>query len=617
MTSSVENLEKNLTWSERWKNILTAYGNIPRSFGLVWQAHRMGTIAMAIITLLSALLPAAQAWVGKLIVDGIVVSINSGYTPAQGLSAVLPFLLIEFGLLTLSSILNQGRNLVEHILNARLGHTINTAIIRKSIDLDLSYFENADFYDKLQNARRRADYYALMIVDTGFLAIQNFITLFSFAAILLAFNPLIALILFGTTIPSFIVQTKYSSLYFRMLNWRTPEFRRMLYLEHILTIDTSVKEIKLFGLGKPLLKRYEDIFWEFNLEDETLAKKRSTISILWSILATLSYYGAYAWIVWITVQGSITLGDMIMYLTLFRQSQGIFQGLFRNLGMLYEGGLFMDNLFTFLSLEPKMAQAQDPKHINRPIRYGIEFRNVSFRYPDQEQWSLRNINLHIAPGESMALVGSNGAGKTTLIKLLTRLYDPTEGEILIDGIDIREYDQDDLHSCIGVIFQDFVHYFTTARENIGFGQFPDMADDERIKFASERGGADEVIDDLPDGYETMLGRWFDKGRELSGGQWQKIALGRAFMRDSEVLVLDEPTSALDAEREYEIFQRFQELTAGRTALLISHRFSTVRMADRIAVFKDGKLAELGTHQELLDIGGDYARLFHLQAEGYR
>lgn len=606
-----------MTWKERWQSLASAAANVPRAFRLVWQAHRTATIGMALVTALSAALPASQAWAGKLIVDTVVHSIAIHTTPEAGLRAAAPFLLLEFGLLVMSSALNQARTFLEHVLHSRLAHTINTQIMRKAMTLDLSYFENAEFYDQLQNARRESDRRALTIINAGFLVLQNIITLLSFTAILLAFNPLIALILFGATMPSFIAQTRYSSLYFRLLNWRAPEFRKMVYLEYLLTVDVSAKEIKLFGLGLPLLERYETLFWEFYQEDERLARRRSVISVLWGLLATGSYYGAYAWIVWITIGGSITLGDMILYMTLFRQSQGIFNGLFYNLGQLYESGLFMDNLFNFLALQPQTEQSDRAVPVPRPLSQGIEFRGVSFRYPDQDNWVLHDMNLHIRPGESLALVGSNGAGKTTMIKLLTRLYDPTEGQILLDGVDLREYDLDDLRACIGVIFQDFMQYHATARENIGFGQINALDDERAIASASERGGADEVIETLPQGYETMLGRWFSEGRELSGGQWQKVALARAFMRDGEVLVLDEPTAALDPEREYEIFQRFRELTRGKTALLISHRFSTVRMADRIAVLNQGRLIELGTHQELLTLDGDYARLFRLQAQGYQ
>nr|WP_238613344.1 ABC transporter ATP-binding protein [Candidatus Oscillochloris fontis] len=604
------------TLHERWEELRSAFRNVPKAFALVWEAHRPATILMAIITLINGVIPISHAWVGKLIIDTVIESLKNGVGAQAGLQACLPFLIVEFFLLTLSNVLSQGRSLVEHMLNARLSNRINTGIIRKALALDLQYFEDAQFYDKLQNARRESNWRALSIINTSFNIAQSTITLVSFAAALVAFSPLVALILFGASVPAFVAQTKYSRLNFRLLTWRAPEFRRMNYLEHLLTVDHSAKEIKLFGLGEPLLARYQEFFWKFYREDESLARRRSLISILWGLLASASYYACYAWIVYRTVAGQITIGDMTLYLAVFRQSQTTFQGMFYNTGQLYESGLFLQNLFGFLALTPQMRSATGHP-IPRPITQGFEFRNVSFRYPDREDWALHGVNLHVRPGEKIALVGANGAGKTTLIKLLTRLYDPTEGQILLDGVDLREYDLDSLRDMIGVIFQDFVRYQLTARENIGFGQIKDLDNEARILSAAERGGADEVMAKLADGYDTLLGRWFEKGAELSGGQWQKIALGRAFMRDSEVLVLDEPTSALDAEREYEIFQRFRELTAGRIAFLISHRFSTVRMADRIAVIADGRVTELGTHAELLALDGTYARLFNLQAEGYR
>jgi ATP-binding cassette, subfamily B, bacterial len=594
-----------------------AYSNIPGAFQLVWGADKRSTLLMAVLTLISAALPATQAWVGKLIIDSVIGSINRGTGAQAGLQATLPFLAFEFGLLLATAVIAQLRRLAEHVLNARLAHHINSAVIRKALALDLQYFEDASFYDKLQNARREADFRALGIINGSFTVAQNVITLLSFAAILLTFNPLIALILFGATIPSFVAQGRYSNLYFRLLTWRAPEARRMNYLEHVLTVDNTVKEVKLFGLGEPLLQRYNDIFWKFFHEDEELARRRSLISLVWGLVASASYYIAYAWIIYSAVGGLITIGSMTFYLALFRQSQGTFQGLFDNVNRLYENGLFMDNLFSFLKLAPQMSRADPPAAMPDHFRQGLEFRHVSFRYPGREDWALRDVNLQIAPGEKLALVGPNGAGKTTMIKLLTRLYDPTEGQILLDGTDLREYDLDELRQRIGVIFQDFVRYQLTVRENIGFGQIDRLEDGERVQDAAERGGADQVVAELPEGLDTMLGRWFEKGHELSGGQWQKVALGRAFMRDGEVLVLDEPTAALDAEREYEIFQRFRELTNGKIAVLISHRFSTVRMADRIAVIEDGHISELGSHAELLAYGGTYARLFELQAEGYR
>jgi ATP-binding cassette, subfamily B, bacterial len=605
------------TIRERFTEFRSAYKNIPRAFQLVWGADRVGTIVMGVLTLVSAVFPASQAWAGALIVDSVVASYNARLTVQDGLQAALPYLLLEFGLLLASSVITQVRRLYEHVLNARLSHHINNEIIHKALALDLQYFEDASFYDKLQNARREADFRALGIINGGFSIAQNIITLISFAALLLTFNPWISLILFGAAVPAFIAQGRFSKLYFRLLTWHAPEFRRMQYIEHLLTVDNSVKEVKLFGLGEPLLKRYNETFWKFFHEDHALARRRSLISVSLGLLASASYYLAYAWIIGITVTGVITLGGMTLYLSLFRQSQGTVQGLFDNINRLYENSLFMDNLFGFLELKPQMPSNAVPVPMPPVLQHGLEFRNVSFRYPGREDWALRDVNLRIAPGQKIALVGPNGAGKTTLIKLMTRLYDPTDGQILLDGVDLRDYNPDDLRQKIGVIFQDFVRYQLTARENIGFGQIGQLENATRVAHAAERGGADDVVAELPGGMETMLGRWFQNGHELSGGQWQKIALSRAFMRDGEVLVLDEPTAALDAEREYEIFQRFRELTEGKIAVLISHRFSTVRMADQIAVVEGGHISELGSHAELLAQGGTYARLFEMQAEGYR
>jgi len=599
------------------QDLRAAYSNIPRAFRLVWGADRIGTIAMALMTLLGAGLPATQAWVGSQIVDSVVKSLAARLTAEQGLQTALPFLLLEFGLLLVGALVNQIRSLYEHVLNAKLGHYINTAIMRKALTLDLQHFEDSAFYDKLQNARREADFRASGIINGSFSIIQNVITLLSFAGILVFFNPWISLILFGATVPAFIAQGRFSRLHFRLLTWHAPEFRRMQYIEHLLTVDSSVKEVKLFGLGEPLLKRYSETFWEFFDEDTRLARRRSWISLGLGLIATASYYLAYAWIIAIAVTGVITLGGMTLYLALFRQSQGTVQGLFDNINRLYENGLFMDNLFGFLDLTSQMARPATTSVVPVGLQQGLEFRNVSFRYPGREDWALRDVNLTIAPGEKVALVGPNGAGKTTLIKLLTRLYDPSEGQILLDGVDLRDYDPDVLRKRIGVIFQDFVKYQLTARENIGFGQIDKSDDVERVRDAAERGGADDVVSELPDGMDTTLGRWFQDGHELSGGQWQKIALSRAFMRDGEVLVLDEPTAALDAEREYEIFQRFRELTDGKIAVLISHRFSTVRMADQIVVIEGGRVSEQGSHAELVTQAGTYARLFEMQAEGYR
>jgi ATP-binding cassette subfamily B protein len=603
--------------SERQTKLTDAFTNIRRAFAVVWQAHPPSALAMAGSTLVGAFLPAGQAWVGKLIVDAVVNSINTRAGAQAGLQSVLPLLIAEFVLLVVQSANAQARTLAEHVLHARIVLSINTRIIGKALELDLAHFENAEFYDKMQNARREADWRSLQIVNGGFYVVQNIITLLSFAALLVRFSPWLALVLFLATIPAFIAQSRYAELNFRVLSWRAPEFRLLNYLEHILTDYDAVKEVKLFGLGEPLLGRYASLFWKFLREDQGIAQKRSLASLGWGLLATVTYYGAYAWIVWRAVGGLITLGDMTLYLGIFRGSQSMFEAVLMGLSELYENGLFMSNLFAFLELKPHMIAAAEPLPAPKEIRDGIEFRGVSFRYEGHDEWALRDVNLVIRPREKIALVGPNGAGKTTLIKLLTRLYDPTEGQILLDGVDLRAYNAVELHQRIGVIFQDFVRYHLAASENVGFGQIDQLADQNRIESAARKSGADAVIRGLPEGYGTTLGRWFSQGRELSGGEWQKIALARAFMRDCEVIVLDEPTAALDAENELRVFQQFRELTADKIAVLISHRFSTVRMADRIFVVEDGHISETGTHADLLQLGGTYARLFTLQAESYR
>jgi ATP-binding cassette, subfamily B, bacterial len=434
----------------------------------------------------------------------------------------------------------------------------------------------------------------------------------------LSFSPWVALLLFGAALPAFIAQTYYSELNFRLQTWKAPESRRMSYFEHLLTVDSSAKEVKLFGLGEPLLARYAELFWKVFNEDSRLAWRRSLASLLWGLLGTLSYYLCYAWVVFRTLAGRIGIGSMTMYIAIFRQSQGTFAGIFENLSQLFENSLFMENLFSFLDLpENKMRVHADASLPPLDPTKGIEIRNVSFRYPGQKEWALRELTLTVRPGEKMALVGENGSGKTTLMKLLTRLYEPDEGDIFYQGRNLKDWPMEEIHRRIGVIFQDFVRYQLTVRENVGFGSIEDLENQERLEQAARKGGLQELLEMLSEGWNTTLGGWFQKGRELSGGQWQKIALSRAFMREGEVIVLDEPTSALDAEREYEVFRRFKELTAGKIAFLISHRFSTVRMADHIVVLNKGRIEEHGSHDDLLAREGTYARLFELQASGYR
>ena len=601
---------------QRWKEFHRSFTHTPQAVKLVWQTNRWATIGLGFLTLVGALLPASQAWVGKLIVDGVVASIQRGAAPEQ-VRSVFVYLIIELALFLLSAGLNQARRLIQQLIQLQLANRIRGEIIHKALNLDLAFFEHPDFYDRLQNARRESGYKPVDLINDTFLIVQNTITLISFAVLLLRFSPWLVVILLITSIPAFIAETRFAEEGFRLLTYRAPETRQINYLSRLLTEDTSAKEIKLFNLGETLLARYMTLFEKFFHEDRSLAFRRAVAGFSLGLIATLGFYGSYAWIVWQTVHGRISLGDMTLYLTIFRQGQATFQGILAGIGSIYENNLFMANLFDFLGLKPQMKVAAGTQKLPVPLRQGIEFVGVGFRYPDSEEWALRDIDLTIHPGEKIALVGPNGAGKTTLIKLLSRLYDSTEGTILIDGIDIRELDPLDLRQRIGVIFQDFVRYHLAASENIGFGQIEALNRLEQIIESARKSGAHSIIENLPDGYQTMLGRWFHGGHELSVGQWQKIALARAFMRDAEILVLDEPTASLDAETEYEIFRRFQELTVGKMAILISHRFSTVRMADRIAVIQEGRIAEIGSHHDLLNQGGIYGHLFSLQAEGYR
>jgi ATP-binding cassette subfamily B protein len=606
-----------IAWlSQHWQKVRTALVHTPQALRLVWQANRVATVGLGFLTLGGALLPATQAWVGKLIVDGVVASIQKGNDPDQ-VRTVFYYLILELILFLLSTGINHSRRLIQQLIQLQLANQIRSEIIRKALTLDLAFFEHPDFYDRLQNARREGGYKPVELINDTFQIVQSMITLISFAALMLRFSPWLVLILLATSIPAFIAETRFSEQGFRLLTRRAPETRQINYLSRLLTEDTAAKEIKLFNLGSTLLKRYKTLFDKFFQEDKSLAVRRALVGFSLGLVATLGFYGSYAWIVWRTVQGMISLGDMTLYLSIFRQGQSTFQSILAGIGNIYENNLFMAHYFEFLELKPQMQIAEAPKKLTASLTRGIEFRGVGFRYPESDEWVLRGIDLKILPGEKIALVGHNGAGKTTLVKLLSRLYDPTEGTILIDGTDIRELDPLDLRQKIGVIFQDFVRYHLPVSENIGFGQIEAADRMDRIVESARKSGADAMIESLPEGYQTLLGRWFHGGHELSLGQWQRVALARAFMRDAEILVLDEPTASLDARTEYEIFQHFKELTDGKMAILISHRFSTVRMADRIVVIERGRVAENGSHEELLRREGIYARLFSMQAEGYR
>jgi len=599
------------------KNFFKALRNASNAFKLVWAASKPNAVFNFGLTPIAALMPAGQAWVGKLIVDKILGVVNAGTGWQAGLREVLPVVLLELVLVLVSAVVSQARLLSNRMMSLQLTTHVNTLIIQKAISLDLQFFEDPVFYDVLQNARRQSDSAALSIVTSTMQIAQQTITLVSLIALLVRFSPFLALIVFAAAIPSFLSDTQYAEMSYRMIYKRAPEMRLLSYLEMLLTGSETFKEIKLFGLGQPLLERFKALFIRFFNEDMTVARKRTLAGLAWGVLSSLVYYGSYVWVIYRTIIQAVTLGDMTMFLSIFRQSQNSISSLLDNFNSIYENNLYLDNLLNYLKITPALSNPAEGVAAPVIIKEGIEFRHVSFKYPGSDKFVLKDVNLFIPPGESIALVGLNGAGKTTLVKLLTRLYDPTEGAILLDGRDLREYDLNSLYQRFGVIFQDYARYQFSVRENIGFGQIDEVDNLEKVREAAERGGADKVVEELPDGYETILGRRWEKGLELSGGQWQKIALARAFMRDAEVMILDEPTSALDAEAEYEIYKRFRELMHGRIAVLISHRFSTVRMADRIVVLSEGRVLEVGSHAELMQNGGPYAHLFNLQAEGYR
>jgi ATP-binding cassette subfamily B protein len=596
-----------------------------QGLGLVWRCSPSATLGLLGLTLLGVVLPLGIAYVGKSLVDAVV---------AHDQKRALLLVGVELLLVVLQTSMQRVSGLVRGLLGARLSVDINVQILSKALTLDLRHFEDPQFYDQLTRARREASSRPLAMVTDVLQLGQSVLMLLGYIGLLWSFSPLAVLVLVLAALPAAAGEMRFSKVAFRLRNWRAPETRRLNYLEYVLASDEHAKEVKVLGLGPVLLDRYRTLGETFYREDRSLAVRRAGWGALLSLLGTLAFYGCYLFIVGLAAAGRITLGEMTLYVVAFQRGQQAFQSSLSGVGGLYEHDLYMSNLFEYLAI-PTAAQAAlasmgttaaatdagaagagSGAAVVQAER-GIRFDGVGFAYPGQDKFALRGINLFIPAGQSLALVGHNGAGKTTFIKLLSGLYQPTEGRILLDGQDLRTLPEEVLQRRIGVVFQDFNQYQFSVRENIAFGSVEHLADEPRIERAVQRGGAEEIVRGLPSGLETMLGRWFQKGVELSGGQWQRVALARAFMREqADILILDEPTAALDAEAEHQVFQRFAELSAGRTALLISHRFPTVRMADRIVVLEGGGIVEQGSHDELLAAGGRYASLFALQAKGY-
>jgi ATP-binding cassette subfamily B protein len=592
---------------------LGVFGYSSRALELVWTTSRRLTVILALLTLVAGILPAAIAYIGQLIVDGVVAATQSDTPDTRG---VLKLVALEALVVTAVAAAQRGISASQSLLRALLGQRVNVMILEKAMTLELAHFEDSEFYDKLTQARREASSRPLSLVTRTFGLVQNGISLTSYAVLLFAFSPWAVAILIGAGLPSFFAEAKFSGDAFRLFRWRSPDTRMQMYLETVIAREDGVKEVKLFQLGPQLLQRYRDIFRKLFVEDRRLTLRRDGWGFVLGLVSTGALYAAYAWIVITTIAGAITLGAMTMYLVLFRQGQSAVAAILTAISGMYEDNLYLSNLYEYLE-QPVPAPRGKAVHGPHPEQ-GLEFRNVSFSYPGSAKPALSNISLQIRPGESLALVGENGSGKTTLIKLLTRLYDPTDGQILLDGLDLQEWDVESLRRRIGVIFQDFGRYQFSVGENIGAGDVRHIDNEQRWREAAKTGLAAPFIDDMPEGYKTQLGRWFKDGRELSGGQWQKIALSRAFMRtEADILVLDEPTAAMDASSEAEVFEHFRTASSTKMTILISHRFSTVRAAAQIIVIHDGEIQERGNHDELVAQDGQYAHLFQLQARGYQ
>ena len=594
--------------------LLTVFRYSGQAIGLVWTTNRTLTILIAVLTLIAGLLPAAVAYIGKLIVDTVVEARNLGNF--NSINRPLMYVGLEAIAIALLVASQRGLNVCQSLLRVLLAQRVNVLILEKALTLELTQFEDSEFYDKMANARREASTRPLSLVNRTFGLLQRALSLLTYGALLIEFSLWAVAMLVLAAIPAFIAETKFAGQAFRLFRWRAPESRQQYYLETLVAREDFAKEVKLYKLGEMLLQRYHNIFHRLYGEDRDLTLRRGFWGYLLSLLSTVAFYLAYGWIVIETVATRISLGEMTMYLTVFRQGQRTFSEALTSIGGMYEDNLYLSNLYEFLEEEVPQPRGKAIRGIYPGD--GIRFENVSFTYPGSSKPTLKNISFHLRPGEKLAIVGENGSGKTTLIKLLTRLYNPESGKILLDGLDLQEWDVEVLRQRIGVIFQNFVRYQFTVGDNIGVGEVENIENERRWKIAAETAMAKPFIKNLPQGFHTQLGRWFKGGQELSGGQWQKIALSRAFMRSkADILVLDEPTSAMDPQAEFEIFNHFRTKTKHQMVFLISHRFSTVRMADKILVIELGEVIEQGTHEELLQAQGLYAKLFSLQAAGYQ
>jgi ATP-binding cassette subfamily B protein len=596
-----------------WQERLAALRNVPPVLKIVWESGPVVVALGLIFRLIVAVLPVALLWITKIIIDAIVHAVSSH----QPVSPRFWWLVVaEFGVAIFLSILSRGIDYLDSLLADKYTRHVSIAVMKHASELDLIAYEDPVFYDRLERARVQATDRLGMIQSIGRL-VQQMITAVTMSVTIVVYSPWLLLLLIAGVLPAFLGESHFAFLGYAKNFRQTPIKRQLDYLRLLGGSKEAAKELKLFGLSRFLTNRFADLSNQIYGEDVSLARRRLIAGVGLSVIGTLGYYSAYAWVIWRTLAGALSIGTLTLLAGAIQQASLNIQQVFSTLAGIADQALFLTDLLAFFEMQPTIRSKPNALPAPRPIRRGFEFRDVSFSYPGTERLVLNRLNFHLHPGERVALIGENGEGKTTIVKLITRLYDPTEGQVLLDGIDLREYDLEDLYREIGVIFQDFMRYEMTARENIASGLIAQVDDLALLKTAARKSLADQVIERLPKNYEQMLGRRFEGGVDLSGGEWQKVALARAYLRNAQLLILDEPTAALDARSEFEVFRRFAELTEGKMALFISHRFSTVRMADRIVVLEKGRIAEEGTHEQLSMLGGRYAEMFELQAASYR
>src|SRR5919109_4194876 len=619
----------------RWRNLKQSVQGttaaLPEVLKLVWEASPGITAGLFIATVLAGFIPALSAYTTRLLINTVVQGIvvrrehsldhirldlgpwHPGFTT---LNAIIFLAVLQLLIFALIAFLSTMRNITQQLLQNSVSMRIQLMVMEKAATLDLAFYEDPASYDLLRRAQTDSINRPMMMISTAFGLVQTALTFISMIALLVVVSPLLALIALVSPIPAFIADTRYGWRGYNIARWGSRLLRRMNYLVTLLTTDTYAKEVKLFGLAPYFINRYRLIANSFYGSQRRQVTRRYTIGFLWGNLSTIATSVTYLYVALQAVFGRLQLGDLTLYTTAAQSVQNSIQGILSGFSGMYEHNLYLNNLFELMATKTTLPAPEQPAAVPVPLRGEIRFEHVSFAYPGASSNAVPDLSFTISPGETLAIVGRNGAGKTTLFKLICRLYDPTEGRILIDGVDLRDYDPADLRAQIGGMFQDYVTYQATAAENIGLGNLDEIADREAVVRAGQQAGADSLIASLPEGYDTALGKWFDAGVNLSGGEWQKVALARAFMRDARILLLDEPTSALDAQAEYDLFERLRTLTRGKTAVYISHRFSTVRRADRILFLEHGRLVEQGTHEQLMRLGGRYARLFRLQASAY-